>query len=289
MVTRQQQTDPGAPPPIPVFGGGGGDFNIGAPGGSSFTPQPYGQSYANSGLVYGLGPANTYWEGGTSNLQAIGRASAFVPQSTVELDRAANWITGTLASPQEKARYDSYFKRFFPQGGSFDQYGGLWQTAAQYAAQVNRDDPNARWSPYDALDKMWRMYSKGGGGAGGGRGSTSTSRSTSVSLTGADEAGSTLDQALTSLLGRTATDAEKKTFLASLNAAERANPSVSTSRSTTSASGNTTSTTSSTSTSVSAGARAEQFARADKGFAEYQYATTYMDAMLEALSSPVRG
>jgi hypothetical protein len=253
----------------------------------SFTPQPYGQSYGNDGLVYGLGPANTYWEGGTGSLAAISRAGAFRPQSTVELGRATGWITGTLASAQEKARYEGYLKQIFPQGASFDQKEGLWANAAQYAARVNRDDPNARWSPWDALEAVTRDMKRGGRGGGGG--SSSTSRSTSVSLTGADEAGSTLDQALTGLLGRTASDAEKKSFLASLNAAERANPSVSTSRSTTSASGSSTSTSSSVSTSVSAGARAEQFARADKGFAEYQYATTYMDAMLDALSSPVRG
>jgi hypothetical protein len=275
----------GAPPAFPTWGqgaAGGGGY-----GGSSYTPQPYGSSYADQGLVYGLGAPNTFWTGGTGSLAAIAGASRFKPQSMVELGRAANWITGTLASEGDKQKYQGYFKRFFPQGGSFEQYGALWSNAAQYAAQVNRDDPNARWSPWDALEKMWNLYSKSGGGAGGG-GTSFSSVSRSVNLTGKDESDATLDQALSNLLGRTATDAEKKQFLSSLNAAERANPTVQRSSGTTSAGGASTSSSTTQSTSVNAGARAQKFAEGEKGFAEYQYATTYMDAMLEALNSPVR-
>lgn len=279
----------GSPPPIPSWGSSGGGvptWGTGTAGSQSYTPAPYGYSYGDAGLVYGLGPTN-YWTGGTNSLAQIQAASRFRPGSMVELGRAANWITGTLASEAEKAKYMGYFKQFFPQGGSFEQYAGLWSNAAQFAAQVNRDDPNARWSPWDALDRMWKMYSKNGGGAGGG-GSSFSNVSTQIRLTGKDESDATLDSALASLLGRTATDAEKKKFLASLNAAERANPTVTRSSGTTSASGASSSTSSTTGTSVSAAARAQKFAENDEGFAEYQIATTYMDAMLEALSSPVR-
>lgn len=272
----------GGPPAFPTWGTGAG----GSGGGQSYTPAPYGQSYGDNGLVYGIGSPNQFWQGGTSNLQAIQRASQFRPQSVVELGRAANWITGTLASDAERQRYLSYFQKFFPQGGSFEQYSALWSNAAQYAAQVNRDDPNARWSPWDALDRMWKMFSKNGGGGGGG--SSYSSTSTQVHLTGADEAGATLDSALANLLGRTATDKEKKKFLAALNAAERANPTVTKTSGTTSASGSSTSRSTTTGTSVSPAARAQEFAQNEEGFAEYQIATTYMDAMLEALSSPVR-
>jgi hypothetical protein len=277
-------TTGGQPPAFPTWGTGAGG---GGYGGSSYTPQPYGQSYADAGLVYGIGTP-TYWQGGTNSLAAIAGASKWVPKSGVELGRAANWITGTLANDRERERYQGYFKRFFPQGGSFDQYGALWSNAAQYAAQVNRDDPNARWTPWDALDRMWSLYSKGGGGGAGGGGSSFSSTSTSVNLTGKDESDATLDQALSNLLGRTATDAEKKQFLSSLNAAERANPTVQTSSGTTSASGASRSSSTTKSTSVSPAARAQSFAQNEEGFAEYQYATTYMDAMLEALNSPVR-
>lgn len=280
--------DGSTPPPIPSWGSSGGvpSWGTGAAGGASYTPSPYGASYGDQGLVYGLGPAN-YWQGGTNSLAQIHAASRFTPGAVVELGRAANWITGTLASEADKSKYMGYFKRFFPQGGSFDQYAALWSNAAQFAAQVNRDDPNARWSPWDALDRMWKMYSKSGGGAGGG-GSSFSNVSTQIHLTGKDEANATLDSALSSLLGRTATDAEKKKFLASLNAAERANPTVTRSSGSTSASGSSSSTSSTTGTSVSAAARAQDFAMNEEGFAEYQVATTYMDAMLEALSSPVR-
>jgi hypothetical protein len=261
--------------------------------GPSYTPRPYGQSYNDAGLVYGLGTPSkpSYWVAPKFNPfgdempgRKVGTFNSGL--NATELGRAANWITGTLASEAEKKRYEEYVKRFFPQGATFDQYAGLFSSAAQFAAQVNRDDPNARWSPWDALDKMWSMYSKNGGGAGGGA-TSYVNRSTQVNLTGKDESDATLDQALSTLLGRTATDAEKKTFLSSLNAAERANPSTSVTRGTQSSSGSTSSTTSQ-STSVSAAARAQKFAIEDEGFAEYQYATTYLDAMLEALNSPVR-
>lgn len=273
-------------PGVPQWGTGASAG--GGVAGASYTPAPYGQGYNDNGLVYGLGQPNTFWTGGTGSLAAINAASRFRPQSMVELGRAANWITGTLASEADKAKYGTYFKRFFPQGASFDQYSALWSNAAQYAAQVNRDDPNARWSPWDALDKMWNLYSKSGGAAGGGGGSSFSNTSTQVSLTGKDQSDATLDQALSNLLGRTATDAEKKSFLSSLNAAERANPTVTTSSGTTSASGASSSTSSTKGTSVDAGARAQKFAQDEEGFAEYQYATTYLDAMLEALASPVR-
>lgn len=279
-----------SPPSIPQFGSGGAG---GGMGGQSFTPRPYGSSYGNDGLVYGLGPRQTYRQSfGTTSLRQVAQSSRspyfdFARQSSTELGRAQNWITGTLASDQEKARYEGYFRRFFPSGASFDSYQGLWAQASQYAAQVNRDDPNARWSTWDALDKMWKTFSSGGGGAGGGGPTSYTNRSTQINLTGRDESNATLDQALTEMLGRTATDQEKARFLKALNAEERANPSTSVTRGTQSGSSSTSSTTSQAS-SVSAGARALEFATEQEGFAEYQYATTYMDAMLEALSSPVR-
>jgi hypothetical protein len=274
-------------PAIPNFGSGG------AFGQSSFTPKPYGTSYGDDGLVYGLGPRQTFRQSyGTGSLAQIAKSSRspyfdFARQNSTELGRAQNWITGTLSSDQEKARYEGYFKRFFPSGASFDSYQGLWAQASQYAAQVNRDDPNARWSTWDALDRMWKMFSSGGGAGGGGGPTSYTNRSTQINLTGRDESDATLDQALTEMLGRTATDQEKARFLKALNAEERANPSTSVTRGTQSGSSSTSSTTSQSS-SVSAGARALDFATEQEGFAEYQYATTYMDAMLEALSSPVR-
>lgn len=274
-------------PSIPQFGSGGGI------GQQSFTPRPYGASYGNDGLVYGLGPRQTYRQSyGTSSLAQIAKSSRtpyfdFARQNSTELGRAQNWITGTLATDQEKARYQGIVQKFFPNGASWDAYQGLWAQASQYAAQVNRDDPNARWSTWDALDRMWKTFSSGGGAGGGGGPTSYVNRSTQINLTGRDESNATLDQALTEMLGRTATDAEKARFLKALNAEERANPSTSVTRGTQSGSSSSSSTTSQAS-SVSAGARALEFATNQEGFAEYQYATTYMDAMLEALSSPVR-
>jgi hypothetical protein len=110
-----------------------------------------------------------------------------------------------------------------------------------------------------------------------------------------------LDQVLSSYLGRTPGADEKANFLKLAQAQEKAHPSVSSSSSTTKSSNsggyNSSSTSSTSSSGTSSGGfgaadvqnLAIQQAQADKGYAEYQYGTTYMNAFLSALGAPVSG
>lgn len=279
------------PPFIPGVSAPGATGGVG----STFTPSPYGNSYGGAGLVYGLGDNYVAAARGATPRfgygdRIVGKTPYFIPAQSgaTELGRASAWITGTLASDAERAKYQGYVGKFFPNGADFQSYQGLWAAAAEYASQVNRDDPNARWSVWDALDNMWKRFEENGGAGGaGGGGGVSTQTSTSITLTSAEDAGPTLDQALTTLLGRTATAAERSKFLAVLNAKERANPSRGTSTTRSDGSGNSTTTSSSVNTGVNPSAVAADWATEQEGFAEYQMATTYLDAMLDALSSPV--
>lgn len=125
--------------------------------------------------------------------------------------------------------------------------------------------------------------SSGGGGGGGGGAFSSTTRS--VSLTNRDTAERILDAALTNFLGRQASKAEIKMFTRNLNRQEQANPTVTTQAGV--SSGN-----SSVNNQVSGGGvdpalAAEKYAQSRPDYAEYQSATTYMDAFVNALSDPV--
>lgn len=136
----------------------------------------------------------------------------------------------------------------------------------------------------------------GGGGGGGGAGgaSTNVTRQTSVStnLTNASTAKRLLNDTLTQYLGRAATRKEQAKFLAALNAAEAANPSVSTGQSVTRSTTdgmNSQSNVQSNQTSaggVDAIQEAIDYAKSRKGYAEHQVATTYMDAFVSALRGP---
>lgn len=287
------------PPPL-VLGSGAGSTGTGSS--PTYTPAPWGASYGDEGLVYGLGGPGAYTpprnylvprisENRGAN-EFFGKRSVFFPGgnalSATELGRAATWIIEPGATAEEKKRYQEYVDKFFPNGAGFEDYRGLWAAAAEYASTTNRNNPSARWSPFDALENMWKLFQETGGASGGGRsGSVSTNSSTSITQTSKEDADAYLDQALTSLLGRTATAAEKSKFLGVLNAKERANPSTGTSRTVSDGQGNSKSTSSSVNRGVNPSAVAADWATEQEGFAEYQVATTYLDAMLDALSSPV--
>ena len=185
---------------------------------------------------------------------------------------------------------------------SASKAGTMWGKVVDYvqslAANGQYVDP---FSVLGGISSGKMQY--GGGGSGGGAGggtsiSTSSSSSTSKSFqkTSADTADRLLDEVLSNYLGRTATASEKANFVSSLNKKEAATPtnvssSSSSSRSVSSAGGsNSTSTSSNVShstTGVDPQEQAIQKAQSTKGYAEYQYGTTYMDAFLSALGAPV--
>lgn len=115
--------------------------------------------------------------------------------------------------------------------------------------------------------------SGGGGGYGGGGGGTTSS----VSLTNAETAKQIVNTAMSTLLGRQATDDEFKDFLKSLNEAEMNNPM------TVSLQGNV----AVQSGGVNAAQQAQDFVTSREDYAEYTAATSLMDAFISALDDPV--
>ena len=121
---------------------------------------------------------------------------------------------------------------------------------------------------------------------------TTTSTSTSTNLSSAREANSLVDAALAQRLGRSATEKEKKEFLAALNAAEKKEPTTTKTTTTTTGSG-TAAVRSDSSTQTSGGVNASSFAE-EWGFGHnkdeagsYQALATYMPAFFGALGAPV--
>lgn len=101
---------------------------------------------------------------------------------------------------------------------------------------------------------------------------------TQVRLSDPMTAETLLDNSLKNYLGRSATNAEKANFLKALNAYERENPTVTTP--------------SGPGYSITTGgaqptAFAEEYAASQEGAAEFQAATTYLDAFLGSLGNPV--
>ena len=116
-----------------------------------------------------------------------------------------------------------------------------------------------------------------------------TTTNTQVSLSDPTEAASLLSQTLQQRLGRAPTEAEKHSFLAALNAAQRANPTkTTTSYTLDEKTGGYNTTVGETSGGVNAGQVADDFAMKNNRteYGAYQAATTYFDAMMGALGTP---
>lgn len=110
-----------------------------------------------------------------------------------------------------------------------------------------------------------------------------------TNLSDPTEADAVLQDTLQQRLGRAPTDAEKQSFLAALNAKQRANPSVTSTQYTLDAkTGGYNTTVGETSGGVNAGQYADDFATNNnkKEYGAYQAATTYFDAMMSALGTP---
>jgi hypothetical protein len=183
----------------------------------------------------------------------------------------------------ERDRIDRIYKASKAAGFTGRSAKALWSAAVDQAAAAEE----SALSPWDFLRTLegnlaaGRGFGSASGGAGGGGGRTSTT-SRSYQKTNADQGGRILDDVLASYLGRTASDAEKANFMKRINAEEAKTP---VNVSTSTASG----TTSRSNSGVDVAARAQQMAESQGDYAEYQYATTYYDAFLSALGSPVEG
>jgi hypothetical protein len=169
-------------------------------------------------------------------------------------------------------------------GGDPIKYDTVWRAAVQRAALAKQGgDINS--SVEGILMKWGKSGLPTGVSSGNGGGPFHTVNRT-VSLSDEGTANQIINNPLTRYLGRTATDVEQKMFLKALNIQEKQNPTV------TSTSGTTSGRNTNESTTTTGGFNrddfAERFAKSQEGYAEYQTATTYLDAFMNALNNPTR-
>jgi hypothetical protein len=168
--------------------------------------------------------------------------------------------------------------------GKVELFDKVYLSAVDRASLLQKSGKDV--SVYDILDQ-WRkggLPSSVNSDGGGGGPYSSTNRV--VSLSDEGTARRLLSGALTTYLGRTATDDENAMFLKALNVQERQNPSI------TKTTGNTSGRNTTQSQTVTGGMDkndfAERFAKSQEGYAEYQAATTYLDAFIGSLEDNAR-
>ena len=174
-------------------------------------------------------------------------------------------------------------------GAGFIEGQKLWQTLVDQAADFQRAHPYLRMGPQDVFDLM----GKTGAGVSGSSKAPGTvlNRSTSSNVTQYDRTAtaSMARQVLQAALGRDPKPEEISRYQAAINANERAHPSTSTSVTREGADGQS-STTSSTSTSQTTNPSElilEQ-ARATPEYGSVQAATTYWNALEQAMQATVQ-
>lgn len=173
-----------------------------------------------------------------------------------------------------KSRVTEIMNSAFGEGewtfGKAQYYWNQAVSGSNYGLYVN----NQYLQPLDLLPSVIGEEAKKRGGAGGGGGPT---RTTQIRLTDPQGARALIDNALTQYLGRRASASEQAAFLKALNAQEARNPTV-----TTSAGGGGGATVVTTG-GFNPSTFAQDYAQGMEGSAEFQAATTYLDAFIQAL------
>lgn len=168
-------------------------------------------------------------------------------------------------------------------GGDLMKYDTVYKEAV-YRASMARQAGDLEITVESVL-RGWQKSGYPNKPSGGGGGPFSTT-SRSVQLTDGGSARQILNGALTRFLGREATDIEQRAFLKSLNVNETNNPTVSVTKG--SRSGQNTTSSTNTTGGFNRDDFADRFAKSQEGYAEYQTATTYLDAFIESLQDPTR-
>ena len=170
-------------------------------------------------------------------------------------------------------------------GGDMMKYDSVYKEAV-YRASMARQSGDLDVTVESLLRKWGKSgYPNTGGGSGGGGGPfTTTNRQ--IQMTDAGSARQIVNGALTRYLGREATDIEQRAFLKALNVREEENATVSVTKG--NRSGQNTTSTTETTGGFNRDDFAEQFSKSQEGYAEYQTATTYLDAFIESLENPMR-
>lgn len=166
--------------------------------------------------------------------------------------------------------------------GNIDKVSQAYQRVLELTAQMNA--AGRMVTPDDVINRFL------GGGAGSGRPANYTETTSSVDLTNPKTARALLNQALQQSLGRDPSAAEQQAFLGALHAAEREDPTIRTSQyKLDPATGQYQQTSTTTKGGVDPSAYTGEFADShnQKEAGAYQAATTYMDALMQAVGAPV--
>lgn len=170
-------------------------------------------------------------------------------------------------------------------GGDVMKFDSVWK-AAVYRASMSRQSGNTDVTVEGLLRKWGKSGVPDGVNGGGGGGGPFKTVNRQVSLTDEGTANQIVNNALTRYLGREASDIEQRAFLKALNVQEKKNATTTVTEGTTS--GRNTTSKSTTTGGYNRDDFAQKFAQSQEGYAEYQTATTYLDAFIDSLENPMR-
>jgi len=206
------------------------------------------------------------------------------PKSLVDIDKAKLDILKWTEAEQEALAAKLVAAGMLPEDYTRSQLENAWENMVELAARYQSVGKDL--TPYDMID----LY--GGTDITTGKSNkptVSTVAQRQVSLSDPEEARRILNDALSNQLGRRATQEEMDDFQAALNDAQRANPVLQQSTTNTDGKGNTT-VSSTASGGLDVGGFTDEYARSgdhEKEYARYQAATTYTNALLQAIQAPV--
>ena len=169
-------------------------------------------------------------------------------------------------------------------GGAFKVWGMAVKESAKYGLGGKPMDPRdvlelfAGANSEEVLKRTRAAESQAG---------VRTTKARGVDLSNPSQAKAMITEAFLTSMGREPTSAEVRTLTRTLNAQQSANPVNQTTQTTTDALGNVTNTSSTQSGGLDANQYISEKAKADPEAAAYQGATTYFNALMETLRSPV--
>lgn len=245
-----------------------------------------GDSGSSGPGLYGTLPAGNVYVGGTDRRPRSENAEKQAPTDSISIEESLaqinEWNQRKIDRFNELAIGAGYLDK---PTNNLDVIEKVWGDLATRSAKMYQR--GIKITPWQLLSR----YAGSGGGPGAVSGAPKivTSTSSSVDLTNPSQARALVDQVLTARLGRAATEAEKKEFLAALNAAEKKNPKTTTTTTTTSATGESVSSSSTSKGGLDAAGFAGEWAlthnKDEAG--SYQALATYMPAFYAALGAPV--
>lgn len=198
-----------------------------------------------------------------------------------KVDAQRSWY---LMSDAERAALGTRLYRagIVADPNNYKQVQSAWQYAVEEAAEAYAAG-RQRMTPWDVIGMM-----AGTSGAAAGPKTTSYS-STSVNIPTKQDAAAAVRSIFQDAIGRDPTDGEIARYSSVIFGAAKANPTRTNTTTTTDASGNSTSSSTTSGGMTAAGYQEmlENKVRQDPEYGAYQAATTYMNALMDAIGAPV--